>query len=495
MRWEFPWRKKKEPSAEKEQSPAEKETAQSRKDGAATLKEFADKNREAFKQHKLDAEIAKENAPAARAKGASALHEIAVKGRSELIAKKGDAIDKDDAAQAGATSSAMKAEIAKPAGVGAAVAGTAGGTYSSTAAAAGPAASMVLGPVLMADAAMGLHSARTQRNKGAELGDDALVALGTRKAKDQAQGFMGAAVNTTRAGVGLGGAVGSAAGSAALATAGGALGVVTGSAQVLQGVWRGGKAVMKLCRLAWGRAATMLSERGALWKKAIQSAEKFKAAISATKIALGALGIAAGALLIVSNPIGWGIGIAAAIAGGVYAGMKIAGKIKNASDRRDAADRIAKGITPSELFPGESGGNAIEGPETAKPASSTPAKKTGSGFSNSKPAKVKTDKGEAHTKAVEQANELAREASAQARLADELRSALRGGDRVRVQRGIERSTEETGFDRAKFLTADSDRELHDSFLLLSSINVDPDEALAESGQDLIEKKLSKVESM
>jgi hypothetical protein len=32
-------------------------------------------------------------------------------------------------------------------------------------------------------------------------------------------------------------------------------------------------------------------------------------------------------------------------------------------------------------------------------------------------------------------------------------------------------------------------------LLLSSVNVDPDEALAESGQELIEKKLSKLEAM
>ena len=45
------------------------------------------------------------------------------------------------------------------------------------------------------------------------------------------------------------------------------------------------------------------------------------------------------------------------------------------------------------------------------------------------------------------------------------------------------------------LPGEPERELHDAYLLLSSINVDPEEALSDSGQELIEKKLSKVEAM
>ncbi len=48
---------------------------------------------------------------------------------------------------------------------------------------------------------------------------------------------------------------------------------------------------------------------------------------------------------------------------------------------------------------------------------------------------------------------------------------------------------------AELIINPDDRELHDAFQLLSSINIDPDEALAPSGQVLIEQKLSKAEAM
>ncbi len=219
-------------------------------------------------------------------------------------------------------------------GAGVAVGSVALGTHLGKAAGG---ASEALGGLLVGDSLMGLNNARKMDNDGARFDDAGMTNMAGRKAKNQGNALAGAAISTAKAGMGTafvqsGGSAKdfvASTGNAALGTAAGALGIAAGSAQVLQGLWRGGKAVQKLCRLTWGRAKTMLSKRGQDWKSAIVSAEKFKGAVGAMKITLGALGIAAGALLIVSNPIGWGIGIAAAIAGGAYAGAKIAGKLKN----------------------------------------------------------------------------------------------------------------------------------------------------------------------
>lgn len=374
-------------------------------------------------------------------------------------------------------------------------------------------ASEALGGLLVGDSLVGLNNARKMGNDAAEFDDAGMKNLAGRKGKNQANALLGAATSTAKAGVQTafvhsGGSVKNVAvgvGNATLGTAAGALGVATGSAQVLQGMWRGGKAVQKLCRLAWGRAQTMLSARGAEWKKAIVSAEKYKLAIAAMKTTLGVLGIAAGALLIVSNPIGWGIGIAAAVAGGVYAAAKIAGKVSNARDRAKAAEQIAQGKRAEEVF-GEIETEEMDAEEAeqvttrgrsrsfAAAPPSTPPPASVVGFSKTRSGPM-TPQAKARRQAIEQANEVARQASANARLADELRGALRQGNAPLVLGAIERSTVDSAFNREAALPEERERELHDSYLLLSSINVDPDEALSESGQDLVERKLSKVESM
>jgi len=288
-------------------------------------------------------------------------------------------------------------------------------------------------------------------------------------------------------------------GEATLGTAAGALGVAAGSAQVLQGAWRGGKAVMKLCRLVWGRAKTMLSKRGESWKKAIVTAEKYKGAIAAMKVALGVLGIAAGALLIVSNPIGWGIGLAAAIAGGAYAATKIAGKVSNARDRTAAARKVMenkpafesvgtgptkKGSTTRLAYGQGAAGDMLE-------------EKDNQGFSKEDEGgwEYGTERQRTRQDVIAQANAIGREASANAVLADELRGALSQGDRADVEQKLEFASANKHYDIGMALPGEPERELHDAYLLLSSINVDPEEALSDSGQELIEKKLSKVEAM
>lgn len=484
----LPWRKTPEQKAAAAQE-------QTRKDGGKTLKELNEKVKKAGEQRQADRE-----ATGATLGGIVKDHQW-----EQYHERLKDERAKKYEGPAGGGPS-LGEEVGKPSAAGAVIGSTHLGTSLSGATDGSMAA---LGGLLLGDTAMGIRKGMKMRDDGHEYDDKAMVALGNRKLLNQGSGFAAAAIGATSAGVGIAaskagvmssmtqagwttaGKAGTAAGGAALATGGAAVGIVSGSAQVLQGMWRGGKAVMKLCRLAWGRAATMLSGRGPDWKQAIMSAEKYKAAIAALKTGLGVLGIAAGALFLVSNPVGWGIGIAAAVAGGVWAAVKIAAKVKDANDRRKAADAIAKGAKPAEVFDDVTGG-AKDAPSSS--AAKPKAEKSGTGFVTGKMG-PKTAKADNRTKAIENAEMVARMASSHARLAHELRSALRAGNKSLVAGALERAAQDKEFSLAHTLEREEDRELHDSMLLLSSINVDPDEALAESGQELIEKKLSKLEAM
>ena len=504
----LPWRKTPEQKAaakEKEDAAkAKKEQDKVRKDGGATLAELNEK----VKKHGQKQQSQREDTGAT-------LGQMVKDGREKQAKFEKDQVTYSGPAGGGVS---LAEEVGKPSGAGTVVGAVGAGTHFGGAA---NGANASLGGLLLGDTAMGIRKGVKMREDGQEYDDKAMVELGNRKLKNQGSGFGAAAVSTASAGVGIAaskagvassmtqagwttaGKAGTAAGGAALATGGAAVGIVGGSAQVLQGMWRGGKAVMKLCRLAWGRASKMLSGRGPDWKQAIMGAEKYKAAIAALKVGLGALGIAAGALFLVSNPIGWGIGIAAAVAGGVWAAVKIAAKIKDANDRRKAANDIAQGKKPAEAFDEVTGGARDESSSSAgKPMtnakSKTPRKpdsdKAGTGHVQEKVG-PKSGKADARSKAIEQADLVARMASSHARLAHELRSALRFGNKNLVAGALERAAQDKAFSLESSVEREEDRELHDSMLLLSSVNVDPDEALAESGQELIEKKLSKLEAM
>ncbi|MFC6340928.1 hypothetical protein ACFP8W_02985 [Nocardioides hankookensis] len=205
------------------------------------------------------------------------------------------------------------------------------------------------------------------------------------------------------------------------------------------------------------------------------------------------LGIAAGALLIVSNPIGWGIGIAAAIAGGVYAVGKIAAKISDAKNRTRIAEKIQAGEDATAVV-GE-GGTTTAGASRAKIAEKTAQ-------SNKRSDKKRTgDKSEDEhhnrNQAIETANEVARLASSTAVIASEMRDRMLWADdhgNQRVWNFLETATQK-GTDAPANWEHESEKELFDAYMLLSSINVSREEAVSPMGQELIEKKLSKMESM
>ncbi|WP_155993313.1 eCIS core domain-containing protein [Nocardioides sp. URHA0020] len=355
------------------------------------------------------------------------------------------------------------------------------------------------------DALMGLNNAYDMTAESADYHDEGMWNLAGRKGQNQGMQALTGAASMAKGGVEMGylASAGSSnvaksmalgAGNATLGVAAGGLGVAVGSLQTAQGLWRSGKAVQKLCRLTWGRSKEMASERGtSSWKPAIVSAEKFKLGVGVLKTALGVLGIAAGALLIVSNPIGWGIGIAAALAGGVYAVGKIAAKISDAKTRTRIAEQIQAGGDADQVV-GEGG------TKTASESKRNIAQKTAATNRRSDKKRVgdKTE-GEHHARnaAIEQANEVARLASSTALIASEMRDRMLWADDA-GQQGVwtalqSESEKPTG--AASLLPSVETKELYDAYMLLSSINVTREEAVSPTGQELIEKKLSKMESM
>ncbi|WP_244927483.1 DUF4157 domain-containing protein [Nocardioides sp. W7] len=336
---------------------------------------------------------------------------------------------------------------------------------------------------------MGSMSGSTLRDEGQEFGDQGATALGVRKGKSQGiAGGLGLA-GVAKAGVETGFVVSAAGGNATakmgmqaaleagktagdvgLRTAAGGLGIATGAISTLQGLWKGYKAGKKIWALSKGKGRDMLSTAGETWKAMILKAQKYKLAIAAAKTTLGVLGIAAGVLVLASNPIGWGIGLAAALIGGGMAIAKIVGKVKDAKKRAKISEDL-KANKPLEdaLVP--------EIPKKDLPGAAEPT------------VRQKTRK-----EAIQHANTVAREASDIGDLAGRLRAALTaGGDYNLVPAAVELS--DHGVPVKESLATGPQQEMHDSFMLLSSIGVDAPVALSDSGQELIEKKISLVEAL
>ena len=93
-----------------------------------------------------------------------------------------------------------------------------------------------------------------------------------------------------------------------------------------------------------------------------------------------------------------------------------------------------------------------------------------------------------------QTNAAARAAVPAARLAGELIDALKKGDHEIVTAAVQKATE-TGMPMSMLLDDEADKMLHDAYVLLASIDVEPDVALSDSGLDIISRKLSKIDAL
>lgn len=173
---------------------------------------------------------------------------------------------------------------------------------------------------------------------GGESPDESLTRSGSRTMKSGAWMTAGGTAALGAAATGFQ----NLAHSGAAATASTALGTMSmgfmiagGAVTAARGIWKFGKAAGKLMSLNDVRAVT---PRGQAWLARAKDREKAKMKISAFKTVLGAAGIAAGALLLASNPIGWAIGLGAAVVGGVSLAVTLANKYrqKQADDKMKA---------------------------------------------------------------------------------------------------------------------------------------------------------------
>jgi hypothetical protein len=368
-------------------------------------------------------------------------------------------------------------EVAKPSGL-LAASGAAAGATSALAGRGGSGVGLdVFGGVVLADSLVTVASGYSRKEQAAKVGDTAGVNVGAAKMRSGAWDVAGGSVGVTRAGVKTGAAFGSAA--VGLGAAAGGLGIAGGALSVAQGGWRAGQAAKKLWSM---RNLEMLSDAGRRWKERIANREKWKVAVNALKMAAGALGIAAGILLI-SNPIGaaaaiGGLALTGVIVGGVMAVGKIFNKVKDAYDRRQAKKKV----------------KAKAGAEAA------PAAAPAAGKVNPK------DPYAAERVALkEQADEVVRECSTNARTAGEMRAPLQalGGKPSNKLEGMEQlynieqghdPLTDPGWVKQAWAITKAEPLALDSGALLKVLNVSPEEAVSESGQERIEKKLSVSES-
>ena len=393
----------------------------------------------------------------------------------------------------------------KPIGAIAAAAGTGAGSWAGSnmggGAAGGTGALNVLG---LGDAALTWNRGAKEGRAAKERGDIAGEKVGTRTANQGKWGVAGNVVGTSAGALnmataiqhgssGLMGLSNLTAGanfvSTGLGVAGAAAGIVGGSITAAQGLWKSGKAASKLWKLH--KSAPMLTPEGESWKAHIKTKQKTKLGLNALKVIGGALGIAAGALIIGSNPVGWALGIAGAATVGGLMAYKMWNKYKKTKRKQKAKAGVREQMQQEqELARGldveNDNDGGVQGPDEA-------------GMQDADPSKLDEAK---RKQAVELGNRVAQAASKSGKVAGEIRSAL--GPRHDPKYGALIDS----LDR-KILAPDYLRKqykegypvpqhvlrVHDAVVMLNTLNVTPEQAESESGQDLIEKKLSVSESL
>ncbi|NJN82121.1 MAG: hypothetical protein HC802_07480 [Caldilineaceae bacterium] len=289
-------------------------------------------------------------------------------------------------------------------------------------------------------------------------------------------------------------------------------GIVGGSVTAAMGGWRGGKAANKLWRLRSSKQ--MLSPEGDKWRARIKDREKAKLALNALKVIGGALGIAAGALVIGSNPVGWAIGIASAATVGGLVAYKLYTKYKKKKRKakelgletaKQSFDNIKEPLDrqpedPDKVDDWQLGDyGRVWG--TGKKQDETPEERGGEGqeLQEAQPEKLDATK---RKEAKKLGDVVAKNSSKSATVAWEIRQAL-------GYRGYPGFTEMMGMLDGGVMTPEDIRAgynkdqpyhkkflmAHDALVLLGILKLTPEQVESESGQELVEKKLSATSTL
>ncbi len=326
-----------------------------------------------------------------------------------------------------------------------------------------------LGAASMGDAAMGIRSGYGRKAAARKSGDKAGERLGQEKMEESgwgvAAGGLGAAksgvdIATVQAGGKVLGATQnaadlSAAAGNALSVAGAATGIAGSAVSFVQAAYHGGKAI-GTWKAAAAAAKDIKTAAGQRWHQRAVNRAQAKTALQGVKLAAAAIGVAAGVLALVSNPVGWAIGIAAAVTMGAIALGKLGGKVKRAYDQKQAAKKVDAKKAEEDKNPAEK-----EGLPSAD-AIDDPKRKRVRGM----------------------ADEAAALCSTNAAIAREMRGAVGKGQKAF-----------RNFHAAAASSPDEIAEYRDALIVLGVLDVTEDQAASESGQELVENKLSAVSGL
>jgi hypothetical protein len=459
---------------------------------------------------------------------------------------------------------------------------TLGGVEGGITGAGTPAGVGMLNFLTAADAALTWRSGNKRYEEAMLNKDEAGMKLGTRKANQGKWAMAGGVAGTVQGGLNLGSVLdvgshglmsasdlisGTNYISTGLGVAGAAAGIAGGAITAGQGLWKSGKAISKLYKLS--KSAPMLTDDGDRWRARIKDREKTKLGLNALKTIAGILGIAAGALVIVSNPVGWALGIAAAATVGGLAAYKFYTKYKKSKRKQNAKRSVREemeqeqrqdempqleeipqpeeappprwkpplppGPRPQRLQGQELGQHRLQqepqpqqeeppprykpplppGPrpqpvprveepgqyDDMPPLEDIPQEDE-AGMVGAQPAQLDNAK---RKQAVELGNRIAQKVSKSGKVASEIRGALANRQDPMVPMLLSTlKGGSAGMTHAELRAYNKDKDYpfpqrilktHDALVMLSVLNLTPEQVEAESGQELIEKKLSVSDSL
>jgi hypothetical protein len=226
----------------------------------------------------------------------------------------------------------------------------------------------------------------------------------------------------------------------------------------------------------------IVSAAGQRWRGRIMNRQKVKASMQALKLAAAGIGIAAGILVLASNPVGWALGIGAAVVGAGFALGKIGNAIRQAWKRRQARKELEKngdklGLSKQELEQRQND----QGDEQES-------------SSQSEESSGKTDKKqvteEERDKVKAMADEVAAMVSENAAVAREMHLAVKDGEssffaeKLRLTKIAPTEVPEVGSMNQQA------QEYFDACTLVQLLKVSPKQAGSSSGSELLESKIS-----
>jgi hypothetical protein len=325
----------------------------------------------------------------------------------------------------------------------------------------------------------GIMSGSNRLDLARKHGDKAGKAIAKEDIASNSVGLTKGAISTASAGVQFAGAAGRIGVDMAKGVASG-LGAATGAVTIAEGLFKGGVDAMHLHKT---RTFKPLTDKGEVWRSHIVNKKAWRVGMNALKVIGGALGVAGsvmtgGALAVGLAAASAGIGIGMSLLK-VGKGMNQRGKMKDArkadkdykkeNDKTISKENIAKANEFRRKT--TTGSIAYEMIESVKKASNLD--------------KIRAAHITSHT-----------EPSIKDKMFNFFKSMWSGNEKnsnKRRMNEVEEKQKEAKIELAGH--SDDEKQSYDAHELLTAIGIKRDEAISDSGQELIEKKISVTNSL